>query len=214
MKGVEIMPVSQAQQRAVAKYNAANYDTYLLRLKKGQKDEIAAFAEKAGLSLNGFILSAITEAMSTDINNDISRLKEKYFSDIAEKVKTNLDELITKVIEDVISNDITTDISTCTNDITIDSSRISCVRCGTPSAGGYTDGWFSCTECEYKNYEDVSEEEQDEEDEFNTDTTTDISIKKCLKCGKEIREGRVDKKYCSANCRKGYYRDKKKQTDK
>ncbi|MBR4489506.1 MAG: hypothetical protein IKR49_03215 [Clostridia bacterium] len=54
---------SEAQKKAVAKYNAANYDRVELRVEKGKKDEIKAFAESRGESLNGFINRAIDEAM-------------------------------------------------------------------------------------------------------------------------------------------------------
>ena len=54
---------SEAQKKAVAKYNAANYDRVELRVEKGKKDEIKAFAESRGESLNGFINRAIDVAM-------------------------------------------------------------------------------------------------------------------------------------------------------
>ena len=57
---------SEAQKKAVAKYNAANYDRVELRVEKGKKDEIKAFAESQGESLNGFINRAIDEAMQRD----------------------------------------------------------------------------------------------------------------------------------------------------
>lgn len=58
--------VSEAQRRAVAKYNAANYDRVELRLEKGQKDTVKAHAEAQGESLNAFINRAITETMERD----------------------------------------------------------------------------------------------------------------------------------------------------
>ena len=54
---------SEAQKKAVAKYNAANYDRVELRVEKGKKETIKAFAESRGESLNGFINRAIDEAM-------------------------------------------------------------------------------------------------------------------------------------------------------
>lgn len=62
------MAVSKAQQKAVAKYNAANYDRIELRVEKGKKETIKAFAESRGESLNGFINRAIDEAMERDEN--------------------------------------------------------------------------------------------------------------------------------------------------
>lgn len=58
--------VSDAQRRAVAKYNAANYDRVELRLEKGRKETVKAHAETKGESLNAFINRAITETMERD----------------------------------------------------------------------------------------------------------------------------------------------------
>lgn len=58
--------ISEAQRRAVAKYNAANYDRVELRLEKGQKAVAKAHAEAQGESLNGFINRAINETMERD----------------------------------------------------------------------------------------------------------------------------------------------------
>ena len=58
--------VSDAQRRAVAKYNAANYDRVELRLDKGRKETVKAHADTQGESLNAFINRAITETMDRD----------------------------------------------------------------------------------------------------------------------------------------------------
>lgn len=60
------MPASKAQQKAVNKYMAANYDRINLTLPKGQKDIIKAHAESRGESVNGFITRAIGETMERD----------------------------------------------------------------------------------------------------------------------------------------------------
>ena len=57
------MAVSKAQQKAVNKYMAANYDRINLTVPKGRKDEIQTFAVQTGESVNGFIKRAIGEAM-------------------------------------------------------------------------------------------------------------------------------------------------------
>lgn len=62
------MAISDAQKRAVAKYNAANYDRVELRLDKGQKDVVKAHAEARGESLNAFVNRAISETMERDSN--------------------------------------------------------------------------------------------------------------------------------------------------
>ena len=64
--GAEMAIRSEAQKKAVAKYNAANYEQIQLRVEKGKKDVIKAFAESRGESLNGFINRAIDEAMQRD----------------------------------------------------------------------------------------------------------------------------------------------------
>lgn len=60
------MPVSKAQQRATAKYEAKVYDKLLLRLQKGRKDVIQAHAAAQGESVNGFINRAIIETIDRD----------------------------------------------------------------------------------------------------------------------------------------------------
>lgn len=60
------MAISDSQRKAVAKYNAANYDRIELRVDKGRKDIIKAHAESKGESVNGFINRAIAEAMERD----------------------------------------------------------------------------------------------------------------------------------------------------
>ena len=60
------MPVSKAQQRAVNKYVANNYDRVLVTMPKGQKDIIKTYAEARGESVNAFIGRAITETMERD----------------------------------------------------------------------------------------------------------------------------------------------------
>ena len=60
------MPVSKAQQRAVNKYMANNYDRINLTGPKGQRDTIKAHAEARGESVNGFINRAIAQAMEQD----------------------------------------------------------------------------------------------------------------------------------------------------
>ena len=57
------MAVSKAQQKAVNKYMAANYDRINLTVPKGRKDEIQSFAAHTGESVNGIINRAIGEAM-------------------------------------------------------------------------------------------------------------------------------------------------------
>ena len=49
---------------AKERYNTKTYDDIRLRVPKGEKDKIQAFAEAHGESLNGFINRLISEAMA------------------------------------------------------------------------------------------------------------------------------------------------------
>ena len=49
------MAISKAQQRAVAKYTAANYDELKVRIPKGRKIDVEAHAKSKGESVNGLI---------------------------------------------------------------------------------------------------------------------------------------------------------------
>lgn len=64
------MAISEAQRRAVAKYNAANYERVELRLKKGKKDTVKTHADNYGESLNEFINRAIDCQIERDIAGD------------------------------------------------------------------------------------------------------------------------------------------------
>lgn len=61
------MPIkSDAQRRAVAKYNAANYDRLELRVKKGMKEIIQNHAVTRGMSVNEFVNDAISEKIARE----------------------------------------------------------------------------------------------------------------------------------------------------
>ena len=66
IKVVQSMAISEAQKRATAKYNLANYDRVELRLDKGMKDIVKDHAVQQGETLNGFVNRAITETMQRD----------------------------------------------------------------------------------------------------------------------------------------------------
>ena len=57
------MAISKAQQRATAKYIKNNYDDIKIRIPKGERDKIRAFAELRGMSLNAFVYAAIKNEM-------------------------------------------------------------------------------------------------------------------------------------------------------
>ena len=57
------MPASKAQQRAVAKYMSANYDEVKIRIPKGRKADLEAYAQKRGISVNGLMNAVLRELM-------------------------------------------------------------------------------------------------------------------------------------------------------
>ena len=57
---------SEAQKKAVAKYNSANYEQILVRVAKGEKERMTTHAEAQGESLNAFINRAIIYTMEQD----------------------------------------------------------------------------------------------------------------------------------------------------
>lgn len=63
MEGVFIIPATKAQQRAVAKYMAANYDEMKIRVPKGRKADIEAHAKTKGNSINGLVSDLIRTDM-------------------------------------------------------------------------------------------------------------------------------------------------------
>lgn len=70
------MPVTKAQQNAVAKYRKNNYDQLKVEVKKGQKEIIQAHAAEHGESLNSFVNKAIYEKIERD-NAKIKEVDEK-----------------------------------------------------------------------------------------------------------------------------------------
>lgn len=57
------MPVSKAQLRAVAKYMAANYDEIKIRVPKGRKVDVDAYAKAHNESINGLVNGFLREAL-------------------------------------------------------------------------------------------------------------------------------------------------------
>ncbi|MBQ8637341.1 MAG: hypothetical protein IJ423_05070 [Clostridia bacterium] len=67
---------SEAQNKASQKYQKKAYDTYLLRLRKGQKEQIQAYAESNGESLNGYINRLIAEDMGDKLTGTKTEQEE------------------------------------------------------------------------------------------------------------------------------------------
>ena len=57
------MAISEAQKRAVAKYNAANYDRIEIKVPKGRKADVEAHAKAKGESINGLVNTLIRNDM-------------------------------------------------------------------------------------------------------------------------------------------------------
>lgn len=57
------MALSEARKRANNKYIAKAYDQIITRVYRGQKEQIQAYAESQGLSLNAYINKLIANDM-------------------------------------------------------------------------------------------------------------------------------------------------------
>jgi predicted HicB family RNase H-like nuclease len=60
------MAISKANQRAVAKYMKNNYDDIKIRVYKGQRDILQAYAKERGISVNTYIQGLIRADMEQD----------------------------------------------------------------------------------------------------------------------------------------------------
>ena len=57
------MTITPAQRRAVAKYNAANYDRIEIKVPKGRKQAVEAHAKAMGESVNGLVNALLRAEM-------------------------------------------------------------------------------------------------------------------------------------------------------
>ena len=62
--------MGKTSNAAKDRYNAKTYDDIRLRVPKGDKEKIQAFAETRGETVNGFINRLICEAMGADKTTD------------------------------------------------------------------------------------------------------------------------------------------------
>lgn len=62
------MAIKPSQRKAVAKYNASNYDRVELRLPKGRKAEVEQHAQSVGETINGYVNGLIREDMGIPDN--------------------------------------------------------------------------------------------------------------------------------------------------
>ncbi len=65
------MALTEAQKRAVKKYNAKAYDEIKIRVKRGQKQVLKDIAEEHGESLNGYIKKAVQTKIKADTGEEI-----------------------------------------------------------------------------------------------------------------------------------------------
>ncbi len=68
MKGCDKMALSEARKRANAKYTAKAYDDIKLRVKKGERDRLKAYADGQGMSLNNFMASCLSYCIQQGID--------------------------------------------------------------------------------------------------------------------------------------------------
>ncbi len=61
------MAYTQSSNKAVQKYSKKAYDSALIRVKKGQLEQIQAYAERKGMSLNGYINALIAADMGAEL---------------------------------------------------------------------------------------------------------------------------------------------------
>ena len=67
----DLMAISEAQKRAVAKYNAKAYDRIELKVLKGQKEVLQSIAKEQGVSLNGYTKQALQAKIKADTGKDV-----------------------------------------------------------------------------------------------------------------------------------------------
>ena len=60
------MAISEARHRANEKWNAKAYDEIKVRVPKGDKEKIQAYAQSRGETVNGLINRLIADAMGVD----------------------------------------------------------------------------------------------------------------------------------------------------
>ena len=58
------MAYTKATMKAVDKYVKNNYDSFLVRVPKGRKEDIEAYAKAQGESVNGLMNKLVREAMN------------------------------------------------------------------------------------------------------------------------------------------------------
>lgn len=65
------MAISEAQRRAVAKYNAKSYDRFEVKVYKGKKALLQDIAKGQGKSLNLYVREALIAKVKEDTGKEI-----------------------------------------------------------------------------------------------------------------------------------------------
>ncbi len=65
------MSITEAQKRAVAKYNSKAYDEIKIRVLKGKKSTISEIAASNGESINGYTKKALKAQIKADTGKEI-----------------------------------------------------------------------------------------------------------------------------------------------
>ena len=63
---------TEAQRKAIEKYQTEKTDLIRIRVDKGKKDEFMAHAEKQGKSLTAYIVEAVEQKIENDKGEEIS----------------------------------------------------------------------------------------------------------------------------------------------
>ena len=64
------MPLSEARKKANRKYNEKAYDNIVVKVKKGKREIINAYAKSKGMSTNSYINKLIDEDIAKDGEQD------------------------------------------------------------------------------------------------------------------------------------------------
>ena len=56
--------------KTTQRYVKEHYDSFIIRMPKGKKDKVKAFAESKGESLNGFVNRVIDKEMESDVQKN------------------------------------------------------------------------------------------------------------------------------------------------
>ncbi|MCD8239663.1 MAG: hypothetical protein LUC92_10080, partial [Clostridiales bacterium] len=115
----QYMPVSKAQQRATSKYVKGHYDEIKLRVKKGEKDLIKAYAEEYAESINGFVSRVVFNEIKYRLYQKLSCWFAEYYNKSKNYGKQNImvediNDLVDKpIIEDESLQGVIDNINSC-----------------------------------------------------------------------------------------------------